>query len=342
MRFVFRLYIIFLTLFLTPTPHYSFPLPKETKQDVTQLSDPIITIFPLPIAGLSSGNYEWTSDDDSITIPLIRAGRIFLIEAMVDGEKGYLVFDTGASGVVLNKTYFRNHVIFDNQSSNGITGSVGKVDRVSVDNLEITGLKYKNVVADMTNLGHIENKRGVKVLGLFGFSMIKDFEVVFNPDQNQLMLFRVDKKGERLGTSSDKFNSDFTSSFELKNNIILMNAQINGKSLLFCFDTGAETNVIDSYAPKSVLSSITITRRSTLRGAGSTASEVLFGVLSNFQFGPKKFTDMETIITNLDQLSEAYGRRIDGMLGYSFISKGLICINFVKKEIGISYLQPKV
>ena len=32
---------------------------------------------------------------------------------------------------------------------------------------------------------------------------------------------------------------------------------------------------------------------------------------------------METIVTNLDDLSEAYGTRIDGMLGYSFLEQGI-------------------
>jgi len=53
---------------------------------------------------------EPLGDFQSITIPLKRAGRLFLIEAQVDGQIGNLVFDTGASGLVLNRTYFRKYV----------------------------------------------------------------------------------------------------------------------------------------------------------------------------------------------------------------------------------------
>jgi len=332
MRVHFYRYLILTLLILAP--RLTFPERIQSTDN-----PPIITILPLPIAGLSYGNYTWTSTEDSITIPLRRAGRIYLIEAEVDGEKGYLVFDTGASGVVLNKTYFRNHLVTDNQSSSGVTSAISNVERITVDNLEIFGLKYKGVTADITNLGHIENRRGVKVLGLFGFCMLKDFEIIFNPSQNQLQLFRVDKKGERIATSDEKFIPDFTSTFELRNSILFIKANISGKNLRFCFDTGAETNVIDRYAPKSVLNCITITRRSSLYGAGSSATEVLFGTMNGLQFGPKKIDNMETIITNLDPLSEAYGTRIDGMLGYSFISKGVICINFVKNVFAIRYLK---
>ena len=306
----------------------------------TQYNQPD-TIFSL-LVGPGISNYNnciWTNVDDSMAIPLVRAGRIFLIEAKIDDEKGYLVFDTGASGLVINKTYFRNHLVLDNQESNGVTGSVANVERVTVENLEIYGIQYKGVKADVTNLGHIENRRGVKVLGLLGFCMLKEFEIVFNPEENQLMLYRVDKKGERLSSSNSKIGVDYTSKFEFKNNILFLKTQVNGKFLRFCFDTGAETNVIDRNAPKSIINSINITRRSTLSGAGSSTSEVLFGIMNGFQIGSTTLDNLETIITNLDPLSEAYGTRIDGMLGYSFISKGIISINFVKQELSINYFK---
>lgn len=47
------------------------------------------------------------SDFQSITTPLKRAGRLFLIEATIGDQTGNFVFDTGASKLVLNRTYFR-------------------------------------------------------------------------------------------------------------------------------------------------------------------------------------------------------------------------------------------
>jgi predicted aspartyl protease len=307
----------------------------------------LIMLFAIiPFAGFASDNpnaptstgsisYSWTNNQDSITIPLRQVGRIFLIEADIDGEKGFLVFDTGASGLVLNKTYFRDYAIMERLQPNGITGSVGSVEKVTVDNISLFGLQFKRIIADMTNLGHIENRRGGKILGLFGFSLIKDFEIVFKPSQNQLQLFRVNKEGNRL-CSSGEFLFDYRCKFEVNNSILFLRTIFHGKSLRFCLDTGAETNVIDRHAPKNLINSISITRRTTLHGVGSTTSEVLFGTMSDFQLGDIKFSNMETIITNLDALSEAYDTKIDGMLGYSFLSKGIICINFVKREFSIS------
>lgn len=336
---IFRYFIIFFIFLLDLAPHSSLCLATEKEHELIQPSDLPIIIQPLPFSRLNCSNSDWTCNEDSITIPLLRAGRLFLIEATVDDEKGYLVFDTGASELVLNKTYFRDYNVIDNHSSGGVNGPLANVDKIAIEKLEICGLKFKDVIADVINLGHIENRRGVKIIGLIGFNMIKDFEIVFNPNLNQLNLYKIDKKGERVNTSSEKFVSDFKSSLEFRNNILFLKTTFNGKTLKFCFDTGAETNVIDRYAPKNVLNSITITRRSTLSGAGSSTSEVLFGTMNGFPFGSNILNEMETIITNLDPLSEAYGIKIDGMLGYSFLSKGVICINFVKKEFAISYLK---
>ena len=48
---------------------------------------------------------------------------------------------------------------------------------------------------------------------------------------------------------------------------------------------------------------------------------------------------METIVTSLFAMSEAYNTTIDGMLGYNFLEQGVISINFVKKEFGIRFTK---
>jgi hypothetical protein len=48
---------------------------------------------------------------------------------------------------------------------------------------------------------------------------------------------------------------------------------------------------------------------------------------------------METVITSLESLSEAYGVTISGMLGYNFLSKGVYCINFVKRQMDIQFIK---
>lgn len=280
---------------------------------------------------------QFKSDADSIIIPLKRAGRLFLIEATIDGVDGNLVFDTGAGGLVINSTYFRNHVKTGSANSSGITGAVGKVYQITIAKMEFANLLYENMQADVADLGHIENNRNVKILGLIGFALVRNLEIVIDARNSELRLYRIDDSGKRTGAGKKQFIADHHEELDEKNDILFLSADIAGKTLHFCFDTGAETNVLNSYANKKVLNTITITRRKVLRGAGSAGSEVLFGRMNEFMFGSRKLGSMETIVTNLNALSEVYGRSTDGMLGCTFMENGIICINFVKKQFSIRY-----
>ena len=303
-------------------------------------NDPPIVIFPNTVTFNNlSQSYDplFKFNVDSVVIPLKRAGRLFLIEAKVDGIEGNLVLDTGAGRLVINSTYFRNHVKTGGTNSSGITGSVGKVSQITVEKIEFANLLYENLRADLTDLGHIENKRNVKILGLIGFNMMKNLEIVIDAKNSELRLYKIDDSGNRTGKAKKQFLSDHNQEFYDKSDILFLKADIAGKPLNFCFDTGAETNVLSSYTNKKVLNTLTITRRKVLKGAGAAGSEVLFGRMNEFTIGNRKITGMETIVTNLNALSEAYGKTIDGMLGCSFMEKGIICINFVKKQFSIRY-----
>jgi hypothetical protein len=289
-----------------------------------------VPLFDLLYTGdTPMGNFQ------SVTIPLKRAGRLFLIEAKIDDQEGNLVFDTGSSGLVLNKTYFRKYIAHDKTSGGGVTGAVGKVSQIHIKRLQISNLYYEKVDADLTDLGHIENRRNVKILGLFGLNMITGFEVIFDANNSKLQLNRIDKHGNRLSPDASSIKYDFTQKIETFNNILFMRSRIAEKTLNFCLDTGAETNVIRSHLSKNVMSSIQISRRSGLSGTGAATSEVLFGTMNDFKFGTYQLGGMETIVTDLEAMSEAYGRTIDGMLGYDFWQKGVFCINFGKNEISV-------
>lgn len=278
------------------------------------------------------------SEPDSLVLPLKKVGRLIMVEAVVDGEPGNLIFDTGATGIVLNKTYFRDHLSNNQIHSKGITGSMDHVDEIVVDRLNIGDLKFTGVNANMANLAHIENRRGVKILGLFGFGLIKQYEIVIDIISGRLFLYKTDKKGNRV-LKTGKFKADVSQKIKTFQNIVFLKGKVADKSLWFCFDTGAETNAISASANKEVLSSISINRRSNLNGMGSNSNPVLLGKMNDFELGGVTITGMETIITNLDHLNEIYDVKIDGMLGYNLLMKGEICINFGKNEFGIKFIK---
>jgi len=306
---------------------------------------PVISGFTITktisISASSSVEKGVSGEPLSITIPLKRVGRLFLIEAKIDNEVGDFVFDSGSSKLVLNRTYFRKYMIISDDEGGGVTGTTGRIDRAIVKRLQISDLSFENVMADVIDLGHIENRRGVKILGLFGLSLIKNFELVIDLNHNELHLYRLDKNGNRLDTHDKQPVPDAREKISEYRNILFVKAKIGGKVLNFCLDTGAESNVLSSFSPKKVMNSVTILRRSELTASGSQGSEVLYGTINDFMFADKIMTNMQTIITSLQNMSDSYGVDIDGMLGYDFFSQGEICINMVRNEIGIRFTKPE-
>ena len=278
-------------------------------------------------------------ETDMLIIPLKNAGRIYMIEAIIDNQQGNLIFDTGASDLVLNTTYFRKYLKKGTSDPAGITGSAGLAERITTSNMIVSGLRYSNATALISNLSHIENRYGVKVLGLFGFSLLKDFEVVIDIHNNELRIYRIDSRGNRTSVSDNAFRGDHSQNIEESGNIVFILGTVGGKTMKFCLDTGAETNAVDLSCPEKVLQSIALRSAAKLSGSGTSKSEVLVGKMDELRLGNYSLRNMTTIITRLDALENAYGQMMDGILGYDFLTRGPVCVNFVKMQMEMKILK---
>ncbi|KAF0195640.1 MAG: hypothetical protein FD166_2813 [Bacteroidetes bacterium] len=276
---------------------------------------------------------------NSVVIPLKQAGRLFMIEAKINEQEGNLIFDTGATELVLNRTYFRKYSSYEKQAGGGITGSMSKVYGTILKKIDVSGLFYNQVAADLADLGHIEDKRGVKILGLFGVKMIDNLEVIFDAAHSELRLNRVDEDGNRLDPDANNMQYEFTQKLDTRCNFMMIRGRINDKELYFCLDTGAEINVLSNNIPKKAMGTVLISRRSNLGGSKSGSVEALYGTMKQFEFGNYQFGSMGTVIIDLSSMCEAYGCSIDGMLGYDFWQKGVFCFNYRKKEISFNVVK---
>ncbi len=274
-------------------------------------------------------------ESETIVIPMKRSGKLLLIEAEVDGTKGNFIFDTGAPYLVLNQTYFRGESRNQNASAGGITGGNNYQLSQKVGKLSLRGMEYTDLHADITHLGHIEDARGVKILGLLGLNLFKGFEIELDVQNNELVLRTIGKNGKVHAQS--EFVTDLIHPMRVSNNAIFLECSIAGRRLFFVLDTGAETNTLSSNCGKKVLDTVLIKGRSQLMGTGTKRVEVLYGEIMELKLGVTKFAQMRTIITNMGDLSAAYGTRVDGMLGYDFLARGKVRINFVQNTLEMQY-----
>ena len=277
-------------------------------------------------------------DSLSCTIPFTRIGNLILIAAQADTTHGFFVLDTGTPGLVLNITYFRNYPVTNSTESGGVTGASSiMASQTVVDSLVFGAIRYFHVNADLINLGHIENKKGVKIFGLLGTKLFEDDEMIIDYAAGVIYLHRIGKK--EAGTyHSEQLNdaSAYTTlPITLEDDKIILYGMIRNKKLKFVVDSGAETNVLDSRLPSRVFDSVTVTRSVRLNGSGSEKVEALYGDLRGLRVGDRDVGVLPVLITNLQSMCDAYNNCIDGMLGFDFLSLHKIGFNFVTRQMYI-------
>lgn len=289
--------------------------------------------------------YQITSDPEpkgdflKLVIPLKHIQNLLMVEATINGVSGNFILDTGAPYLVLNKTYFRDKMSKTDLVASGITGKGSEVGRTKIDKLQVQELYYENVEADISNLAQIENSKGVKVLGLLGTNLFTQFEISIDVRRDVMQLYKLSKSGERLFKEQSQVNPDLQLPFELINNIIFIDGKIKEKALRFCFDSGAEVDVLSSTANRKVLTEFKVLRRSVLVGSGGQRAEVLSGVLKQLQLGNHNFIALQTYLTNLNDLKTAYATYLDGVLGYPLLFNGVVAINFKQKKFSMYFYK---
>ncbi|MDO9376725.1 MAG: aspartyl protease family protein [Ferruginibacter sp.] len=281
-----------------------------------------------------------TTDTCDFTIPFSRAGNLILIAARADTTQGSFILDTGAPGLILNTTYFRDYPTADpipGEEGGGITGAVAGFGRTTIRKLAFGAVNYYNVEADRISLGHIENSKGIKIFGLLGVQLFMKFEMIIDYEASEIHLHHVTKKDVKDYKHTLLADTATYSSYtiELLDNKIITYGKIGKKKLTFLVDTGAESNVLDSRLSEAVLGNVVIKRRTVLNGTGNSKIDALYGDMSNLSMGTRDIATMPVLVTNMEKMCFSYQRCLDGMLGFDFLSMQKIGFNFVKRKMYI-------
>lgn len=279
------------------------------------------------------------SDSSSAVISFSRAGNLILVRARVDTMEGNFILDTGAPTLVLNLTYFRDYpmTIVPDAQQGSMTGNSAPLMRTQVLTVAIGNMNYSQLEADVVNLGHIENSRGVQVMGLLGMELFRQCEMIIDYENNLIYLHRIGKaesSSYRHAMLAD-VNAFYSIPIEMIDNRIIAKTEVGGKKLRLVVDCAAESNVLDSRLPNKIFENVTITRKVKLVGANQAKVDALYGTMKNMKLGTIDLGNMQVLITNLEKTCFSYTNCVDGILGVDFLSRQKIGFNFVKRQMYI-------
>lgn len=320
----FKLTHILFFLLVLPWSAAASGLPQPIRQVVTDIG------FPEAI------NFE----NRTIRIPFRLLGRVVVVTASVEGQEGNFILDTGADKLLLNNQYFEGGYVNNTMASMGTTGLVKSPVRTrSAKDIQWDAFFFKRINADILDLRHIEEKKNTRILGMIGYGMLRDFEIFFDYYLKQIILCKLDKYGNTLDRKPYLRSPLDSLDMKVNGHVVVIDARVNGQALKMGLDSGAEINLLDRQADKSVFENFDIAKRIYLSGVGNEKVEVLAGTLYGVKIDGYKCAGMHTLLTNLDEANNAFGTRLDGVLGFEFFAARPMAINYKKEKL---YFYPPV
>lgn len=274
----------------------------------------------------------------SVIIPFTYINSLIVLKASVNNVEGNFILDTGANGLVLNDKYFESNLISSNISY-GISGSVNQVGKMGVDTIILDDLVIQNIDAEVINLEAVELNKKMKILGLIGYDVLQNFELLFNYRERFMTFSRIDKDGNIMDVLPHILNKKDSFDLELGNFIPMVNVYVEGKVKRMGIDSGAEYNVLDIKRNKDIMIHFKVTNRINIVGTDGKKVQGLAGQLYRLRLNDKyRCGGMATILLKLNNLDEIYQIRLDGILGHPFLAPWIFSINYRKKKLYLHQL----
>jgi hypothetical protein len=276
-------------------------------------------------------------EPNDLVIPFNRAGNLILLKGKVDSLEGNFILDTGAPGLVLNITYFRHYPTQPVEERNGVTGAVAAAAQTTINHFSFEGRNFYKTPADLISLGHIEDNKRIRVLGLIGMSFFRNTELIIDYEKSLLYIHFYNGKDKNSYKNEMLKNSNEYSTvpIDIIENKIVVYPKMAGRKMKFIIDTGAESNILDTRLPNKIFENVSITRRTNIAGTGNKKVEALYGDMKNLKIGDDDIGTLPVVITNLENACISTMCCVDGMLGFDFLSLHKIGFNFAKQEMYI-------
>lgn len=275
-------------------------------------------------------------NDYTTRIPFKLIDHLIVVEAELYDIKGNFIIDTGSEAMILNSVHFQNlfGVRKKSNPSYGVNEAIDNPYEKKVKDFVLKNFSLETVYTDVINLSHIEKSKKIKLLGIIGYDILKDYEVFIDLHLNQITLSKVDKHGNTFDKNVYLEKIIDSLDFKLKNHTIIIRGDINENELTFGLDTAAEYNQINKNLNRKILKNFIPKKRLTLIGASKREIEVMAGSLHRVRLSKTVYLGpMDTILTNLNNMNEAFGTHLDGVLGYEFFKQKRTIINYQKEKL---------
>lgn len=248
--------------------------------------------------------------------------KLMLVQAEVDGKKGYFLFDTGASHLTLNQTHFQDKKIIQNVGATHNTlGGEQALHAMKVNHFTWGKLTREKLLAPIADLTTLEKTLGrTPLLGLIGHDIVKEYIVFFDYSAQTITL-----------ATGSNFQKEPTYSLDFMRcgHMPVLEITAGSKHKMYLgLDSGASVNVLDASWEDQIEDFVQIQRQVNFTGSSAGTKQASFVTLKSLTIAEQ--LTLENVGMMLTEFTRSQGNcfRVDGLVGVDL---------FVGKNVAIDY-----
>ncbi|MEO1262977.1 MAG: aspartyl protease family protein [Bacteroidota bacterium] len=265
-------------------------------------------------------------------IPFRFVGNLLLVKANLNGQVGEFILDTGAPELMVNQAYFKGvPALRASTEIVDLNGHSSEARYFAIDHFSIGSLPIKKQYALTVDLSSVERTKGIHLLGIIGYAILKDLELIFDFDREELTFAPAQRKSAPL------VNEPPIASFGLKfsGHVPYLIGSIGKKKFRLGIDTGAEINLLDDSSLKRVPSCFDEIKKLQVKGISHQQKMATSGILKNLMIGEQLIGSLDVTIVSLHPLNESLAVDLDGILGMPFLRKGKVGVSYKKRRLWV-------
>jgi hypothetical protein len=249
---------------------------------------------------------------------------LLFVRARVNDRAGFFLFDTGSSGLLLNKKYFssdlRNAMPGVTSTVHGIKPQLGSH---AVSSFQWGELRAEGIRGQLHDFSVMEVPAITPLLGAVGHEQMKKCAIVFDWRGRRIDVRAAD--GNSTGPSGPKAVVPFTYFLHAP----AFPVKIGDRACRMIFDSGAQINLLPNL--NGIEGHFRKVEAVTRISDGGEAGKVtaLLGLVDETIIGGVRYRDFPYAVYEVPYLDG------QGILGSPLIQKGQLEINFPKKTISL-------
>jgi len=265
------------------------------------------------------------SSATAVKIPFVKSDGLMLIKANVDGDDGYLIFDTGADALILNRRADHDAVTF-----NTVSGTTSMSEH-KVEALSIGQFSFEDIDAYAQDLSQLEREPNIKLLGIIGAQLFSSELLHIDNERNVIQVL------PRYNLSQLNSDQYISADMRLVDDIIVVPITLSGQSLNFILDSGATTSFVDRSVSEIYGALFEDTsKQSNILTASSTGASCDIVKVSKVKISKLSILDLELAVTDLSKFSDELGIKIDGILSLDQLPIDDVLIDYSASKIYIA------